>query len=260
MGRPPKRKVTATAQLGSLVSTRLSSIWFNVFRIQRETFPCPKDPDLLRLIVRALVFNIERVNKKMGAEARSVLVMLAMREALTDPDYHEGKYFEDFDKRSLNSLLYSDPTIKDLIKRLAEGNPSRNKHDTELLKFQRELVLEYIAKHPLPRYQKNSDEAVDRFQDWVTEHSPSLMPTLMVVACGCGYPPASKSMCRLTSPTNSTGDPTGNTKRTYRQGYSLDHITLALLAHLHGTSPRRMANLLKKKLSSDHPPLLTESF
>ena len=254
MGRPPKRKVAATIKLGSLVSTRLSAIWFNAFYVQGENFPCPKDSDLLRLIVRALVFKIERLDKQSGGETRRRLLMLAMREALTDPNYHAGKYSGDFDKRSVNSVLYADPTIKELIRQLAEGKSSRDKHHPELLKFQRELVLEYIEKHPLPQYQKAPDQALKRFQDWVTEHAPVLMPTLMVLSCGCVYPPTSKVICRLPPPTNTTGDPT---KSGYRHGYSQDQIMVELLAHLHGISPRRMANLLKKPLTSAHPPLLS---
>jgi hypothetical protein len=52
-----RRKVTATNKLGSIVSSHLSAIWFNAWCIQRVIFPCPKDPDLLRLIVPVLVFK-----------------------------------------------------------------------------------------------------------------------------------------------------------------------------------------------------------
>ncbi|CUS34445.1 hypothetical protein COMA2_170009 [Candidatus Nitrospira nitrificans] len=57
MGRRPKRRVTATNKLGSIVSSHLSVIWFHAWYMQRATFPCPKDPDLLRLIVPARVFK-----------------------------------------------------------------------------------------------------------------------------------------------------------------------------------------------------------
>ena len=264
-GRPAKRRVTATAQLGSCVSTRLSSISFNLQYMQRETFPCPKDPDLLRLIARALVFRLGRVNKKSGDEAQRELLILAMREAMSDKVYNEGLYSGDFDKRSIDSALYADPTIKDLIKRLAEGKSSRTTHDPELLKFQRELMLDYIdiseasterKEIPFPKYQKDPDTASELMQKWVDKHLPILIPTLTVLSCACGYRRVSEAIV-LPPPTNESGDATGHTKRDYLLGYSKNKVMLALLAHLHGVSSGRMDNLLKKHLSSAHPPLLT---
>ena len=247
MGRRPKRRVTAVNKLGSCVSTRLSSIWINVYLAKGTgTIPYPHNPDLLRFILHALVCNLGYVDKKREAEVRRCLLMLVARELMIDND--EFKYSrENYDRRIQKSSLCSDPAIKDLVKRLAAGKPQRDKHDIELLKFQRELVLEYMDEHEFPKYLENPDNALKLLQDWMDEHAPVLIPRLSVVSCGCGAPSKSIALPELHST---------HLKTNPRHGVPPDKMLLAILAHLHNTSPKYIDKLLNRP-SSAHSVFLT---
>jgi hypothetical protein len=238
MGRRPKKKLTRD---------RLSSISANLLFVKGNgILPYANDPDLLRYMILALIFQLGRINKQREAQARRCLHMLAMRELMIDPDY-EFKYFRgNYDARIRKSSLCSDPIITGLIKRLAEGRIQRS-HDNEVIEFQNQLVCEYMRENRLPTA-RNPNVKKELYQKWLNTHWPQLLPLLTIIDCKHAYPPVTKLVI-LRSLKKGDEDP--------RYPHTPWSVRMVLLAHLHnGSSPGSIANLLKNPRASTHPPLM----
>lgn len=247
----------------------------SILQRKSDLLPLPRNPYLLQCVVQTLFRRIEQLDKTKAKnitnEARAHLWLLARHEArllapslelfLLEPIPEEflkcmgssqdreraQKHWEQ--DVEIGQFLLGNATIQRQLRKL-KGGYGTHEHLPESLTIQRKMVIDYFQKHPLPTYQKTSDEALTLMQAWIDEHLPMLMSQLKCIPCLCGY--YDSTPIELPGPSSIVrAKGRGKNKVTEFRYRCLDsEILLLLLSHLHQSQrrqskPSQIGKLLK---------------
>lgn len=192
--------------------------------------PLPVGPDLLKLVVDALLSRFARKSPHEDRFLRGLLQTIAAIEK--DPMFDAGKGHLRLTLQRNN--VGADPRFpiyRVLLRAIAYLPPSRRgSHDPRVIWIQEALLSEFLREHP---YIANTN---DRWWIWASQHWNDIQLLLTIAPCWCKYRvnlPDSHSVARedLEAP---------QTEK------SAKHL---LLAHLHDVVPSTINRHLKRQPS-----------
>lgn len=192
--------------------------------------PLPAGPDLLRLVVEALLSRVARKDPHEDRFLRGLIQTIAAIEKDHAFDAGKGRLRLTLQRE----LVGSDPRFplyRGLLRAIAYlPPPRRSSHDPRVIWIQDALLSEFLREHPY------SASTNDRWWLWASQHWNDLRLILTIVPCWCKYSkglPDSHSRAREHMEAPQTEK-------------SAKHL---LLAHLHDVTPDTINRHLKRQPS-----------
>jgi hypothetical protein len=162
--------------------------WTTFARVARD--PLPHDPERLRRIVEALLSRFERRNPR---EARSLLSHIhwlagtERRFPLHSAEEHatasapRQRLLKKADRLAKELLQSADEEVLDILRHA--GVP-RSNHAADTLRFQRDLLSEFLRIQPYPMIRTTRDEAL---KGWMRKNASRIWEVLSKLPCYCTY-------------------------------------------------------------------------
>ncbi|MDI3467927.1 MAG: hypothetical protein OJF50_006748 [Nitrospira sp.] len=192
--------------------------------------PVPVGPDLLRLVVDALLSRVARKDPHEGRFLRGLIQAITAIEKDSDFDAGKGPLRLTLQRNHVGA----DPRFslyRDLTRAIAYLHPPRrSSHDPRVIWIQEALLSGFLREHPYTCHTN------DRWWLWASQYWNDLRLLLTVVPCWCKY---SENL----PDSHSVGREALKAPQTEK---SAKHL---LLAHLHDVTPDSINRHLKRQPS-----------